>query len=92
MKKYLLALSILFCLTFASCSVPDSDANLPTEVNKLKALNQFDTVLVIRTDAKIYQFDYKTKALITSDSTKKDSDDSYWFGFLLVIVIILVIL
>lgn len=92
MKKYLLAFVILISLSFsfASCTV-ESDSSLPTEVNKLRDANQFDTVLVIKTEAKTYQFDYKTKALITSNSNGSDSSFGMFLFWLFIIILLFVI-
>lgn len=73
MKKLLSILSILSCFTLFSCNkVTKSDTNLPTEVNRLRHTSQFDTILVIKTDKKIYEFDYKTQNFIKSTNINQD--------------------
>ena len=95
MKKLLLILSILSCFTLFSCDEgTESNTNLPTEINRLRHTSQFDTMLVIKTAEKVYEFDYKTQKFIKSTPCNQVGGyiAACLFGFLFLFFIFIIII
>lgn len=77
-------------MTFASCSkdpIEMSETHIPTEVNMMIQKEQVDTVLVIKYDKKLYQFNYKTKAY---KSTINIDNSWTFYDFIFIIFLIVV--
>ena len=78
MKKLIL-FSLLAMFIFTSCEQPTIEkSDLPIEVVKLKETQQFDTILSIPTEKKVFLFKKDTEYIGTYKVT---NDDSILFYF-----------
>lgn len=67
--------------------------DIPIEIQKLVQANQFDTVLAISTNDKVYVYDYKTKKYLNTLNKPEDNDFAsglilFFVGLLFVLFII----
>lgn len=87
MKLKLILIALIASIAVTSCEpVPtNKKTDIPVEVVKLKEIKNFDTLLVINTDKKMYQFDYKstTNDYVTTIDKTNDEKSAVFFGMVL---------
>jgi len=90
MKKILSILSLLLIITFSSCTTNTvNKVDLPIEVVTLKEKQQFDTLLVIKTEKVIYQFD-KKREYVGAYKVENNAGTQGFVGGLMLIVLLFI--
>ena len=73
MKKIFTLLILGVSLTLTSCKEPTvTKSDLPIEVVSLKESNKFDTILQIKTEEKVFNFDQKKEYISTYNVISKE--------------------
>lgn len=90
-------LFILICIVFSLASCKENKQtiqkiNLPVEVERLKELQSYDTILQIQTNNRVYQFTNKTEYIGSYEKVQQVSNTSDYILTCIAIVIFFILI